>query len=266
MIKVGIVGCGTIGTKLAHAVQSQFSRHAIVSYLIDLDRGKAKGLSKSLKSKPRLVSLKVLVQKSDLIIESASHAAVHQLLPLASRYRKKIMILSVGGLLNNRGIALDRLRSLLYVPSGAVAGIDALLAGHQGKLNRVVITTRKPLRSFESAPYFKGRAERFRMISKPTLIFEGSALEAVRAFPENVNVAATLSLAGIGPKKTRVRLYASPTYKMNSHEIEIQGRFGCIRTLTENVPSNGNPKTSALAVYSAIACLEKIFSPVKIGT
>ena len=103
-------------------------------------------------------------------------------------------------------------------------------------------------------------------IKKEKTIFEGSAVEAVKGFPQNVNVSAVLSLAGMGAKKTRVKIVTSPLYTSNTHEIEITGEFGRIVTRSENLPSKANPKTSALAIFSAIATLETIASSVRIGT
>ena len=103
-------------------------------------------------------------------------------------------------------------------------------------------------------------------IKAEEVLFSGSPLEAVKGFPKNINVASVLNLAGIGAKKTKVRIVTSPTYTKNTHEIEITGDFGRITTRTENVPSKKNPKTSALAILSAIATLKGIVESVKIGT
>ena len=181
---------------------------------------------------------------------------------------KDVLALSVGGILEIKNLnrLLARSRGRVYIPSGGVAGIDAVLAAKTGQIHSVRITTRKPLRSLRSAPYFSKNGFRPEQIKKPTLIFKGNAYEAIRNFPENVNVAATLSLAGIGPKRTHVQIFTSPTYRYNVHEIEINGSFGRIISQVTNLPSQENPKTSALAIGSAIATLEKIFDHIKIGT
>ena len=130
----------------------------------------------------------------------------------------------------------------------------------------MTLTTRKPLAGLEGAPYFRQKKIRLAGIKAPRLVFEGNALQAVRAFPKNVNVAATLALAGLGAKKTEVRIFTSPTYRRNQHEVEIEGDFGRIQTKVENLPARENPKTSFLAVLSARATLKKILSRVYIGT
>jgi len=269
MIQIGIIGCGTIGSALARAIQKRFSKVARLAYVSDINPGQIQKLRKKIRS-PRFqaVSISELIEKSDFIIETASVDASCKVIPKVLRADKNILVLSVGGILkiSNLNRLLARSRGHVYIPSGGVAGIDAVLAAKTGKIRSVQITTRKPLRSLRNAPYFSKSGLRPEKIKKPTLIFEGNASEAIRNYPENVNVAVTLSLAGIGPKKTRVRIFASPTYRYNMHKIEIEGSFGRIVSQVTNLPSRENPKTSALAIGSAIATLDKIFEKIKIGT
>lgn len=269
-LRVGIIGCGTIGSQVACAIERQLSRHAGVAYLCDLKSAQALSLKKKLtRSSPEIVSFQSLIDKSDFIVETASTEAAAALIRTAWKQGKDILILSVGGLLKARAFLSGdgkRGKGTLYVPSGAIAGVDAVLAARAGKIRSVKITTRKPLRSLQGSPFFLRNKKRFAHIRKPTLIFEGSAAQAIRFFPENINVAATLSLAGIGPERTRVRIFASPADRVIRHEIEVKGSFGHIVSHITNKPSIQNPKTSRLAVASTIATLEKIFSPIKIGT
>jgi aspartate dehydrogenase len=176
--------------------------------------------------------------------------------------------MSVGGLLGNeRLLKKAAARGIkVYLPSGALCGIDGLKSASVGKIDSVTLVTRKPPRGLEGAPYLKERGVDLKSISEETVLFDGSAEEAVRGFPQNVNVSAVLSLAGIGAKRTRVRIVASPGSSRNIHEVEITGEAGRITARTENVPSAANPRTSALAVFSAIATLEGITGGVKIGT
>ena len=266
MLKVGMVGCGAIATELARAIRRRFSRIAKVAYLYDQDPKASKRLAKKLNFSPKILSLLDLIRRSDFIIEAASQKAVVEIVPIALKLKKKVMVMSVGGLLKLAPKTYMNSKGLLYVPSGAICGIDGLLAARQGGIKRVTITTRKSLKSLQGAPFFEKYKFDLKKIRKPTLLFEGNAALATRLFPRNVNVAATFSLAGIGPRRTKVRIVASPTYTRNTHEIEGDGSFGRLRTVTENIPSKTNPKTSALAFYSAIACMEKIFSSFKIGT
>lgn len=266
MLKIGIIGCGTIGTELARRIPARFGSRAKVTYVCDRNPIAVDRLKKKIRASVVSLPLPELIRRSDFIIEAASQEAALAVVPLASRWKKRVMILSVGGLSRFPAAFLQNSKAFLHVPSGAVAGIDGLLAGREGKLRKATITTRKPLASLLGAPFFKQHPNAAKTIRKPTVIFDGSAKKAVSLFPQNINVAATVALAGVGFERTRVRLIASPTFKRNSHEIVLEGNFGRIQTLAENVPSESNPKTSALVIFSALACLNKIFSSFKVGT
>jgi len=160
--------------------------------------------------------------------------------------------MSTGGLLKFKDI------KSIYVPSGAVCGIDGVRAAAIGKIKRVTLTTRKPPKGLRGAPYLEKRKIDIDKIKKETVIYNGTADDAVKHFPKNINVAATLSLSGIGPSRTIVRIITSPKYNTNSHEVEVEGEFGRLFTKTENVPSKQNPKTSQLAIYSALAKLKEV--------
>ena len=268
ILSVGIIGLGAIGSRLVEVLTQDFKREARVDFICDLRKDRVREIQRKWASKAKALSWPSLVDKVDVIVETASQEIA---LPVAKRSLqrdKQVLILSVAGLLpwNGLSLILNKTKGRLWIPSGALAGVDGLLAASQGTIRRVTLTTRKPLSGLEGAPYLAEKKIRLSDIKEPTLIFEGDAIEATRAFPKNVNVAATLSLAGIGPQKTRVRVFASPTYERNQHEVEIEGDFGVIRTQVENLPSPRNPKTSELAVLSALATLKKIFGRVSIGT
>ena len=152
------------------------------------------------------------------------------------------------------------------MPSGAICGLDGVKSAMMGRVDRVTLITRKPPHGFQGAPYILEHNIDLNSIHEETILFQGSAKEAIRGFPQNVNVAIALSFAGIGPEKTRVRIVCSPQYKANSHEIEVEGEFGKLIAKTENVPAPQNPKTSYLAVLSTIATLKGILDYPKIGT
>lgn len=266
MLKVGLVGCGAIGTEIARAFQTKFKHAAKLTYVCDRNPEAVRRLQKKFKRHYIPLAIPELVRKSDFIIEAASQLAVRQVVPLALQNKKRVLVLSVGGLLHLPEVFKSKAKGLLQVPSGAIGGVDALLAARQGKIKSVSITTKKPLKGLQGAPFWQHSAWKNKKITKPVTIFQGSASEAIHLFPQNINVAATLSLAGIGAKKTKVRIMTSPDYKRNVHEITIEGDFGRIQAVSENLPSVHNPKTSYLAILSAIATLEKIFSNIKIGT
>ncbi len=269
MIKVGIIGCGAIGRELAFACQNRFSGEVTLEALADTDHSRSRRLQKELKPKPKLLNADELIKRCDLVIEAASKHAAYDLAKKTLSQGKDAMIMSVGGILGKEKEVFNLAkthRCCLYLPSGGVVGIDGLKAAGIGKIHRVTLTTRKPPQGFEDAPYVLKHGINLKNMKQEKLLFEGNAAEAVRGFPKNINVSATLSLAGIGAKKTRVRIFASPHMLVNVHEVYVVGDFGSFYTRTENFPSEQNPRTSRLAILSAVATLERILKNVKFGT
>lgn len=259
-LKIGIVGCGAIGSRIAKAVTKDFGARARLVALCDTDKNKAEKLKNKLKDNKIVVcSLDKLIRLSGLVVESASVGISAQVAEKVISQGKDILVMSVGGLLERQDI-LQKARkrnASVYLPSGGICGLDGLKAAAISKIKKITLTTRKPVKSLPN--YFS-------KIKRETLIFKGNASDAVRKFPQNINVAATLSLAGLGAKMTFVRIIASPGINRNIHEVEIESDSGRIFTRTENVQSPDNPKTSYLASLSAIATLKQIFDAVKIGT
>ena len=267
-LRVGIIGLGAIGSRLAEILSREFRKEAEIRFLCDLNSEKVLAIRNQWAPRAKAVSWWKLVTQSDVVIEAASQEIALAVAKKALQRNKQVLILSVGGLVawNGLGAIVKKTKGRLWIPSGALAGVDALLAAHEGSIRSVTLTTRKPVAGLAGAPYLREKNLRLDEITAPTLVFEGDASEAIRGFPKNVNVAATLSLAGFGPKKTRVRIFALPAGARNQHEVEIEGDFGRIRTEVENLPSPANPRTSQLAVLSAVATLKKIFGRVSIGT
>jgi aspartate dehydrogenase len=217
------------------------------------------------------MKIEKILHSVDIIIESASQNAVRFIVPRALEAGCDVMILSVGALadeeLRNKLFRLAKQNNCkLYFPSGAVVGIDGINSASAAEISSVTLTTRKPPSGLAGAPYIACKGIELDKIEKETLLFEGSASEAVKAFPANVNVAATISLAGVGFEQTKVRVIADPALSKNVHEITVEGKFGKFFTRVENLPSPENPKTSYLAALSAISTLKKILNPVKVGT
>ncbi len=266
--KVGIVGCGTIGTALAKALTKGLSSRAKLVGVCEKVPEKAEALFEKIGRKLPLLSVEALVKKCDYVIEAAHPKVAPRVARLALKNNKYVLIMSVGGLLGfSFQRLIDKTSGRLYCPSGAIAGIDALLAAQVEGLRRVRLVTTKPPQALQGAPYFKTHEfPPFKGKTGKALVFRGSALEASRAFPQNINVAAILSLAGLGPKRTEVEIWATKSSKVNSHEVIIEGDFGEIRTMTQNYPSPQNPKTSYLAILSAIATLRKAFTTLRLGT
>ncbi|MGD2278948.1 MAG: aspartate dehydrogenase [Candidatus Omnitrophota bacterium] len=265
---IGLVGCGVIGTELAVYADRELKDRINKIVLYDTDPQKSATLVKKLSGVVVAGSIEEIVAGSDLVVEAAAPGAVAEILRMAIANKKDAMIMSVGGILGNEGLLYDAEERgvKILVPSGAIAGIDAVKAAKQAGLESVTITTRKPPKSIKGAPFLAENNIDIDKITEETVIFEGNAEDAIKGFPKNVNVSALLSISGLGPERTKVRIVISPEYTRNSHEIEVKGKAGTIRTRTENVPSPDNPKTSYLAALAAIAALRGYFDSVRIGT
>jgi aspartate dehydrogenase len=266
--RIGIVGCGAIGSKIAEAVCSDLKGKALLSALYDEDSDKARKLAGLLKKRNIVVSsLRGLIKKADFVVEASSSLASGGIARGALSAGRDCMIMSVGGLLDARDIfKLAQEKScFVYVPSGAICGVDGLKAHKLAGIKKITLITRKPPDALKDSPYVIKNKLNLKALKEEREIFDGSAREAVKFFPQNINVAATLSLAGLGREKTRVKIICSPCSK-NIHEIEIESGAGKTFIRCENEPSPDNPKTSYLAVLSAIATLRQIFEAVKIGT
>ncbi len=253
-IKVGIIGCGNIGTDLCLAVRAGEISAQVVA-LTDVEPGRAESLNEAQQLNARICDLEENVRLSDFVVECAGAAAVQSVIEACIRHQRDCLVMSLGGLLASPDL-LERARTAgveVRLPSGAICGLDGIRAAREAGLERVTLTTRKPPKGLVGAPYLAERGIDVEALTEPTVVFEGTALEAVKAFPKNVNVAAGLSLAGVGPEKTRVRVIADPTTDANSHEVMAEGRFGRLTAVTENMPSPRNPKSSYLASLSACA-------------
>ncbi len=268
MVSVGLVGCGTIGTQLALALQRTYPHVSRIAALHDAEPLRARALSSRLRAHPPVVSLPQLIRRSQLVLEAASADAAREVIRRALRANRHVFIMSVGGLLRDSSWQrlARRSRSRVYIPSGALAGLDGVKAMALGPIRSLSLTTRKPPKALSAAPYVRRRGLRLERLRRPMVVFEGSPRAVVEAFPQNTNVAAALTLAGgRSGARLRVRVVADPTIRRNIHELDVEGACGRLRCRIESVPS-ANPKTSELAVQSAIATLGRIFDPISIGT
>jgi aspartate dehydrogenase len=259
MIRVGIVGMGVIGRAVARAIGDGIPGVGLAGVTVrDASRGAGHPA----------FPLDELIGRSDLVVEAATQAALRAFGPAVLRAGKTLMVLSVGGLvgvLDEWTRLADQHGGRILVPSGAIAGLDGMKGAREGAISRVTMETRKPPRGLEGAPWVEAQGLDLGRLTAETLIFEGPAAEAVRAFPANVNVVAALSLAGIGPERTRIKVFAVPGLQRNQHRITIEGEFGRLAIEIENVPSE-NPRTGKLSYLSAIAMLRELGAPLRIGT
>ncbi len=237
---------------------------AITSRDLETARTRVQAL---LKTPAPVVPLRELVAMVDVVVEAAPAQAFEEIAAAALRAGRTLVVLSAGALLDRYEAYADLARQgggRMYVVSGAIGGLDALAAASVGEVESVTVVTRKPPRALEGAPYLEARRIRVRELQAPRVVFEGSARDACRGFPANVNVVAAISLAGIGPERTRVRIVADPTVSRNTHDLEVVGSFGRFHLHVENVPTE-NPRTGVLAAQSVIATLRNLVSPIRVG-
>ena len=276
--KVALFGCGTIGREIAIAVDSGKVNNAIIVTLVDSVDQRADTLRSNLQnSNPStFTAFSTFVYSSsfkeaDIIVEAASQDAVNSFGKKIVEAGKSLMIMSVGALgdpffLSEMLDIAYQNGSHIYVPTGAIAGIDAIRSVKH-LLDSVVLTTTKNPIALAGAPFFNLTKINVYEITEKTVIYDGNAADAVKKFPANINVAAILSLAGIGIKRTKVKIIADPYTDVNQHEITATGKFGEMTVIVRNKPSPNNPKTSFLAVLSAIECLRSICDDsIRIGT
>ncbi len=269
IMRLGLVGCGAMGGVIARHVLKRWARQAEWTGFYDASSGAAQALAKACGKKIPFMELKTMLRRADCIIEAASPQIVPELLRACMHARTDALIMSTAGLLEHARLleAARKAGIRVVLPSGAIAGVDAIKAAALGGIQSASLTTVKPPKGLAGAPYLIEHRVDVNALTQRTVVFEGSAREAAKGFPTNVNVAATLALAsGCGADKTRVTVVADPAATRNTHELHVVGTSGSIRCEVQNVPSPGNPKTSALAVLSACAALDELFMGVRIGT
>jgi len=271
-MRVGIIGGGTIARLfLEHIRRGDLGRTRVVVIAGRSERSRGKALAKSFRI-PFVTGVKTLLaKKPDVVVEAASHDAVREYGEPLLKKGVALIVLSCGALCDDalrRKLerAAARSGALLSVPSGGIGGLDALKAACVAGVDEVTIAVTKPPAAWKGIPYVEKLGVDLDGLREPRVLFDGTAREGVPHFPANVNIAAVLSMAGIGFDKTRLKVVADPALKHNTHYIDIKGRTGNISIKLENVPAPDNPKTAWLACYSALAALKAVKSPVRYGT
>jgi len=268
-LRVGIVGCGAIGSRIARSICSDLKNDCLISGIYDICPEKSSQLENELSLKHKICSsLDALIKSCDCIVEAVNAKNTKAIIRQALNAKKSVLVMSVGKLLNARDLfrLAKKNNCQLLLPSGAIAGIDTIKAASLAAIDTLTLTTRKPVSGFKGNVYFEEKGIDLSKIKKKTMLFEGDVEEAVKLFPQNINVAATIALASQVKKKLKIRIMTSPEYKVNSHEIEMTGAFGRMVTKTENVVCPDNPKTSYLAVLSGIQTLKQYCEGILIGT
>lgn len=264
--RIAIAGLGTIGKTIARSLDAGITGMRLTAVAVR-DPGRAETFLGSLAHRPTVIDLNALAGHADIVIECTPTQLFAEVAEPVLRAGKRLIALSVGALL-----ATPQLTELaashggqILVPTGALIGLDAVLAAAEGTIHSVCMVTRKPVRGLAGAPYISEHKIDLEKIREPVKIFSGSAREAAAGFPANLNVAAALSLAGIGPDRTLVEVWADPTVTRNTHRIEVDADAASFTMTIENVPSE-NPRTGRITAQSVIALLRKLTAPVRIGT
>ncbi|TLS53618.1 aspartate dehydrogenase [Paenibacillus antri] len=269
MIRIGIIGYGTIGEDVAEAVRAGKAGDASVASVLVRDKRKyvEQGRNRPFDfiDDPDTFFLR----DHDVVVECAGHEAVRMYGEAALRSGADLMVVSVGafaedGLLRRLVAKAAEAGRKIIVPSAAIGGLDRIAAGSVGPMEEVTLTTRKPPKAWYGTVI--ERQVDLAGLSEPYLAFEGAARDAAKRFPESVNVSAALSLAGIGFDATKVKVFADPTIEHNTHEIAAQGLFGRIRLEIRNTPSDRNPKTGYIVAMSVVKNIKDRTSPFVIGT
>ena len=263
---IGIVGCGAIGQALLREADS--GRMSVsVAGVTSRSEAKARAFLSTLADPPPYLDLDELIHRSSLVVETAGAHVVPELAKAAFAAGKDFMVISVGALLEYPEIIEQSRKSgcRLLAPSGAIAGLDGIKSASAGRIDRVVMVSRKPPQALEGAPYLIEHGISLDGLDHELEVFSGTAREAFRGFPANLNVCAAVSLVGLGPDKTQVKMLAVPGLEHNCHDIEVIGEFGLLTVHIENLPSE-NPRTGRLTALSIIRTVQDAVDPVRIGT
>ena len=263
---VALAGLGAIGLPLARALDDGVDGLRLISVAT---RDQVKGLANlaSFRYPPRLVDLADLAE-ADIVVEAAP-ASVFERVAIPAIDAGRIFIpASAGALLPRMHLVRRAMKTgaRIVVPTGALLGLDAVRAAAEGPVESITLETRKPPAGLRGAPYLERNKIDISNLSAPLLVFKGNAFDAAAGFPANVNVAAALALAGIGPVRTKVEIWADPMLVRNVHIIRVEAEAARFTMTIENVPSAENPKTGRLTALSMLACLRGLVSTLRVGS
>ncbi len=265
--RIGIAGLGTIGTAVARRLTLGLDDMALVA-VTSGSRDKAERTLAGLGATADIVSPEALAERCDVIVECAPTAAFLSIVVPAMAAGRQVVTVSAAALIEHMEVA-DRARETggrIIMATGALLGLDAVRAAALGEIHSVTMITRKPPRSLKGAPHLAKIGIDMDAVVEPTLLFDGSARDGARGFPANVNVAAALALAGIGPDRTRLQIWADPTLERNTHTITVDADSARFEMKIENIPSPEKPGTGRITALSMIAALQGLCSPLKIGS
>lgn len=271
-LRIALLGGGTIaGLVLEQARRGTLPGIEIVALAGRSADSPAASLARRFGVEYLVASKSLLALRPDAVLEAASHDAVRQHLVALLDGRISVVVLSAGALADDAlreaaEAAAHRSGALLYVPSGGIGGLDALKTACLAGVDEASIQVAKPPTAWKGIPYVERSGVALDRLTGPVTLFEGPVREGVPHFPQNVNIAAVLALAGIGLDRTRLKVVADPALTLNTHTIRVSGRCGRLTIVLENVPAPDNPKTSRLACYSGLAALRALRDSVRYGT
>ena len=263
---VGLAGLGAIGLPLARALDRGMEGLLLVS-ISARDPVTARARLAGFSNPPALVDLADLAN-ADIVVE-ATPAALFERVAIPAIEAGRIFIpASVGALLPRMDLVkrAQQTGARIVVPTGALLGLDAVRAAAEGRIDSVTIETRKPPGGLLGAPWLEKHGIDVMDLTMPLRVFAGNARDAAAGFPANVNVAAALALAGIGPMRTLVEIWADPGLTRNVHIIRVEAEAASFSMRIENVPSDDNPRTGKITPLSMLTCLRGLVSTLKVGS
>jgi aspartate dehydrogenase len=267
-LRLAIAGLGAIGLEIARRVDAGEVEGMVLSAVAARDHAKAERRMNDFVRAPAVIPLANLAQTADVIVECAPAAVFLDIARPALEQGRLFMPLSVGVLLDNMQL-VDLARrggGRILVPSGAILGLDALKAVAKGSVDSIKMVTRKPPGGLAGAPYLEANAINLADLTEARLLFSGTAREAAKGFPANLNVCAAIALAGIGPDKTMVEVWADPAVRHNTHTIEVKSDSSDFTMTIRNTPTLENPRTGKITALSVVAALERLTAPLAVGT
>ena len=266
--RVAIAGMGVIGVRVARYIDDGAVPGMTLRAVASRDPEKAQASVSTLKHQPDVLPISELAAAADVIVDCTPASVFRSVAEPVVDAGRCLMPLSVAALLDNMDL-VDRARETgaqIVVPTGAIIGLDTVRAMAVGAIKTVTLETRKPPRGLAGAPHLVRNDISVDNLTSPLKVFSGTAREAAIGFPANVNVAAALALAGIGPDKTNVEVWADPGIDRNIQSVSIVSDSGEAKMTIQNVPSVENPKTGRIVAQSVIATLARMTSPLVSGT
>jgi len=266
-VRVAIAGLGAIGQSLAHSLASGTLPGIELVAVSAKNHDKAQAFVQTLAHSVPVLRIEELEPLADIVVECAPAALLSEIVTPFMKSGKQAIVLSVGALLFNEH--LDTVArehgGTIMVPTGALLGLDAVIAAAEGEIHEVRMVTRKPPAGLKGAPHLVEHNISVDDLSEPLKVFEGNARDAAKGFPANLNVVVALALAGVGPENTMLEIWADPTVTRNTHTIHVDSDSARLTMTIENIPSD-NPKTGRIVAQSVVAMLRKMQGSLRVGT